>query len=317
MPPRIKIRGIHSSALTKLALDGGYPVVGASADILERFGLRLDDTAPSLAIRDKADRQGVELMGEPERVTQFFTFLQENLLDATMLGLECMEESDNRVKASIEFPGVAKSRLDELRSSVCPTLLRHHRLRIIDSRRLERLEKSLEADPDQKDKLDEQAFREMICLPLEKRGLFELEHIRPSGKPMRPRRGVIRDADGQKIVFHRSFTEGRYDGLDLPIERGDFGLTEVQEGSWVVKHSYYSMNKELKGEYYNINTPVEFYPYGARYLDLEVDVICRSGEKPTLVDQEKLAILANEGRISKELESKALQVAEELLRSLQ
>lgn len=316
MPPRIKIRGIHSTALTKLALDGGYPVVDASADIRERFGLHTDDVAPSIVIHDKEDRQGVELTGEPERVTQFFTFLQENLLDATLLELESMEDPENLVKASIEFPGVAKSRLDKLRSSVYPTLSRHHRLRIIDSRKLEQLEKSLVNSPDQRDKLDERAFMEMIFLPLKKSGLFELEHIRPSGKPMRPRRGVILDADGQKIVFRRSFTGGRYDGLDLPIERGDFGLTEVQEGSWVVKHSYYSMNKELKGEYYNINTPVEFYPYGARYLDLEVDVICRSGERPILIDQEKLTILANGGRISKELESTALQVAERLLRSL-
>ena len=50
------------------------------------------------------------------------------------------------------------------------------------------------------------------------------------------------------MVFHRSFSEGRYDGLDLPIERGDYGLTEVKEGSWIVKHSYYSMEKELKGD---------------------------------------------------------------------
>ena len=253
----------------------------------------------------------------PKELTQFLTFLQENLLDATLLQLESLEDQENLLKASIEFPGVAKSKLDELRSTVCPTLSRHHRLRIIDSRRLEQLEKTLANHPDQKDRLNEQAFREMIFLPLEKSGLFELEHIRPCGKPVRPRKGVILDADGQKIVFHRSFTEGRYDGLDLPIERGDYGLTEVKEGSWMVKHSYYSMNKELKGEYYNINTPVEFYPYGARYLDLEVDVICRSGEKPTLIDQEKLAILANEGRISKALQSRALQAAEELLRCLQ
>ena len=34
-------------------------------------------------------------------------------------------------------------------------------------------------------------------------------------------------------------------------------------------------------------------------------MICRSGEKPILIDEEKLAILAKEGRISKELESNA------------
>jgi len=316
MPPRIKIRGIYSTALTKLALDRGYTLVGSSSDIRERFGLPLDEAPPAMVINDKEDRQGVELTGEPERVTQFLTFLQENLLDATLLELQSVESPESLVKATVEFPGVSKSKLDEVRSTVCPTLSRHHRLRIIDGNGLEQLEKSLAKNPDKKDGLDWQAFREIILLPLEKSGLFKLEHIRPSGKPMRPRQGVILDSDAHKMVFHRSFSEGRYDGLDLPIERGDYGLTEVKEGSWIVKHSYYSMEKELKGTYYNINTPVEFYPYGARYLDLEIDVICRSGEKPILIDEEKLAILAKEGRISKALQSSALQAAEELLRSL-
>lgn len=317
MPPHTKIRGIHSTALTKIALDGGYRVVDSSSHIREPFGLVADDTERGLVIHDKNDRHGIVLMGEPERVTQFLTFLQENLADATLLQLESMEDSDSVVKAAVEFPGASKSKLDEVRSTICPTLARHHRLRIIDSQGLERFEQTLAGNPDAKERLDTEAFKEMILLPLEKSGLFKLEHIRPCGKPMRPRKGVIWDAHAHRMIFHRSFTQGRYDGLELPIERGDYGLTEVEEGSWVVKHAYYSVTKQLKGEYYNINTPVEFYPYGARYLDLEIDVIRRPGEKPMLIDEEKLAILAREGRISRELRSRALAVAEELLRSLQ
>jgi len=61
---------------------------------------------------------------------------------------------------------------------------------------------------------------------------------------------------------------------------------------------------KLKGEYYNINTPVELYPYGARYIDLEIDVVRRAGEPPFIVDREDLAILLKEGKISQQMERK-------------
>jgi len=124
------------------------------------------------------------------------------------------------------------------------------------------------------------------------------------------------EAKGNQILVKRSFSQGRYDGLDLPIEEGDYSLTEVQEGAWYVKHAYYSKGGRLKGEYYNINTPVELYPYGARYLDLEIDVVRRVGGKPSIVDREDLALLAKDGGIGAGLEKKALEVAEGLLEKL-
>jgi len=61
---------------------------------------------------------------------------------------------------------------------------------------------------------------------------------------------------------------------------------------------------------------VEFYPYGARYVDLEVDVIRRAGEDAFAIDREKLEILAKKGCIGKDLQARALFVAEQMLRSL-
>ena len=134
---------------------------------------------------------------------------------------------------------------------------------------------------------------------------------------MRPREGVLVSADARGFVFRRAFSKGRYDGLDAPIQEGDYGLTEIKEGAWHLKHSYYTKEHKLIGEYFNINTPVELYPYGARYLDLEVDVVCRSGEKPFLLDREKLALLSRNGCISSDLEKRAVAVAEDLLQTLQ
>ncbi|HOV87438.1 MAG TPA: DUF402 domain-containing protein, partial [Syntrophobacteraceae bacterium] len=157
---------------------------------------------------------------------------------------------------------------------------------------------------------------ETVLLPLEKAGRVRLEHIRPSGRPMRPREGKVLSVDGDRILFQRRFSKGRYDGLNLPIQPGDYGLTEVQEGAWYVKHSYHRKDGTPIGEYYNINTPVELYPYGARYVDLEVDVIRRAGEKAFLIDQEKLSLLVKEGCIGDRLAIKAMEVAEGLLGSL-
>jgi len=68
--------------------------------------------------------------------------------------------------------------------------------------------------------------------------------------------------------------------------------------------------------YFNINTPTELYPFGARYVDLEVDVIRRAGEKAFEIDREKLLMLARKGCIGQGLQERAVQVAEDILRSL-
>lgn len=316
MPSRIKIRGIYSTALTRMALDGGHLVVEPSARLCGLFGLSDHPGPPELFIQNKEDLQGIELSGEPERVTQFLTYLQERLLDALLLRLESLDDSKGWVKAYIEFPGASKQTLDEIRATVCPTVSRHHLLRIIDSDLLNKVERALENRPHERGAIEQQCFQQAIFAPLQKQGAVKLEHARPSGKPMRPREGVILSAERNRICFKRTFSGGRYDGLDLPIERGDYGVTEVEEGSWFLKHSYHAKDGRLKGEYCNINTPVEFYPYGARYVDLEVDVVRPATGQPVLLDREKLSMLHTEGRISKMLEEKALQVADELMQTL-
>ena len=179
------------------------------------------------------------------------------------------------------------------------------------------LERQLGEHPQFAEELDRQLFEEEILLPLSKAGVVRLEHVKLSGKPVRPREGLLLESSGGRILVKRSFSQfGRYDGLDLPIEPGDYSLVEVREGDWFVKHTYYSKADRLKGEYCNVNSPVELYPYGARYLDLEVDVIRRAGEAPFIVDREELAVLAKDGLIGPGLEKKALEVADGLLKNM-
>jgi hypothetical protein len=318
MSSRLKIRSIYATALTKLTMDAGYVIADPSAKVRDRFRLEPNDEIHELLIQDRDDLQGIEVCGEPERVCQFLSFLQEKLLDPVLLELAAKEDDETRVKASIEFPGGAKELLDGIRLSMAPTLSKHHRFRIVDSKALDSAEDRLWRDPARKESIEKELFREAILLPLEKVGVVKLEHMRPSGKAMRPREGVLLDLDEHRIVFRRSFlAQGRYDGLDLPIGQGDYGVTELFEGSWIVKHSYHTKEGKLIGEYFNINTPVELYPYGARYLDLEVDVIRRAGESPFVIDREKLQLLSRQGAIGNALETQVTNVVDSLVQRLQ
>ena len=327
MSRRLKIRGIYTTALTKFLLDSGYEIVDPSAEIQERFGLEQTRRLPEILIQDREDLQGVHIFGEAEPLIPLVRLLQGRLLDAVLLEFKTGEkspaeltgeapESKDLARARLEFAGASKETLDDIRSSVIPTLTRHHRLRIIHPKKLERAEKELWRNPDRKGELEKEIFLEAILFPMRKSGQVKLEHINPLGRPIRPREGFLLEADERRILLKRFFSQGRYDGLDLPIDEGDYSLTEVQEGAWYVKHAYYSAAGKLKGEYYNINTPVELYPYGARYVDLEVDVIRRVKAEPFIVDRDTLAILAKAGRIGVGLEKMAVEVAEKLIERL-
>lgn len=317
MLPRIKIRGIYSTALTKLALDSGFQIVDPSEKIRERIHMELPNHGKyEILIQDREDRQGIEVQGEADHVCELLLHMQESLLDAIIVSFLPTDHSEPLVIANLELPGGAKEKLDRVRSSVVPTLKNHHKLKIINPDLLESAEIEFCRHPEDAMGLEKRLLREAILEPLIKEGMVRLEHIRPSGKPMHPRLGILQSVRENRVVFKREFSKGRYDGLDLPIRKGDYCLTEVREGKWYTRHSYFSKEHLRIGEYFNINTPTELYPYGARYVDLEVDVIQRAGENAFPIDQEKLEVLARKGCIAKDLQNKVLMVSKQLLRSL-
>ncbi len=317
MLPRIRIRGIYSTALTKLALDSGFRIVDPSVKIAERFKIKFPGgEGHEIDIRDREDLQGILVNGEADHLCTLLAMMQEELLDAILVSFLPTDDSEPVVIADIELPGGAKEKLDRIRSSVVPTLKHHHRLKIINPELLEAAETEFAVHPQSGPDLEKKLLKKAIMDPLVKEGLVRLEHIRPSGKPMRPREGTIQTVSEDKIIFKRSFSKGRYDGLDLPIRKGDYGVTEIREGDWYVKHTYFSKEHLRIGEYFNINTPLELYPYGARYVDLEVDVIRRAGEHAFAIDREKLEVLTQKGCIGKDLQNRALLVTEQMLRSL-
>jgi len=328
MAKAIKIRGIYTTAFTRLLVDSGCRIADPSPEIRQRFKLGSTPKAADILLKDRADHQGIDLIGEADGISGLLKIIQGTLMDAVLMSFEPLakreadlidelEATRELSHARLELGGASKEKLDGLRAAVVPTLARHHRLRIFHPRTLERAEDQLGKRPKSKSKLEKALFQEAILLPLRKADGVRLEHIKIKGKPVRPREGALVESKESRMVIKRSFSQGRYDGLNLPIERGDYSLTEVQEGAWHLKHTYFSKDGKLKGEYYNINTPVELYPYGARYIDLEIDVVRRAGELPIIVDREDLALLAKEGKISRQLEKKAVEEAEQIVRGMQ
>ena len=78
---RVRIRGIYTTALTKLALDAGWTVVDASAPIERRFDAAFDSGGRDVAIETTGDRQGVGVVGAPEAVAAITNRLAEIGID--------------------------------------------------------------------------------------------------------------------------------------------------------------------------------------------------------------------------------------------
>ncbi|MDW8103259.1 MAG: hypothetical protein RMK30_10360 [Anaerolineae bacterium] len=56
--PRVKIRGIYTTALSGLLKEQGFSIVRASSVTAARLGLRQENQAEDVEIRDKEDKQG-------------------------------------------------------------------------------------------------------------------------------------------------------------------------------------------------------------------------------------------------------------------
>ncbi|MDK2914217.1 MAG: putative ribonuclease [Thermococcaceae archaeon] len=219
----------------------------------------------------------------------------------------------------VEFGGGAKKKLDEVRNKVVPTVPGHHQLKANDpelSFAVEIAEGILRKLPSQREKVRQGFWETLVETKGPKRGwLFGLEHVKPDGQKMRIGPGEVMEVSVEplKVTFKRRLKPGKvYDGLDIPIESGDYAITEIEAGKWWFVHRYYDRNGNLKGEYYNINTPVEIYPEKARYVDLEVDIVKWPDGKKEIVDKEKLTQHYEDGIITEKLYRTALRIVQEV-----
>ncbi|AMQ18434.1 DUF402 domain-containing protein [Thermococcus peptonophilus] len=219
----------------------------------------------------------------------------------------------------VEFGGGAKRKLDEIRNKVVPTVEGHHQLKAKDPElgfAVEIAEGILSKVPGQRVKVNQGFWEALVENKGPKKGwLFTLEHVKPDGQRIRIGPGEVLEVSHNplRVTIKRHLKPGKfYDGLELPIEFGDYAITELEAGKWWFVHRYYDKNGNLKGEYYNINTPVEIYPDGARYVDLEVDIVKWPDGKKEIIDQEELKEHYEEGIISEKLYRAVLRITQEV-----
>ncbi len=319
---KAKIRRIYSTALTKLLLDNGFAIVQPSVTVRERFGLKENDEFPDLEVYDRQDKQGVQASGTAEAVNAFTSILQ-SCLDDVVIRKE--EVPATLLKGSryidVEFPALSKKKLDEIRGSVTPTMDGHHYYKACGvniSSALDMAEKLLEkgGPREEVETLLKQTIRAKYPIA---GSLIEIEHVKLHGKVFNLGRAVIETFDHPKslIQFRRVFKKkGIYDGLKTEKEPGDYAVTEAKIGEWHFKTQYFSKGGQYKGTYINLNTPIELYPHGIRYVDLEVDVCVWPTGRVKKLDEKKLKEAAADGMITPKLVRIIKEKLQEIMKAL-
>ncbi|BDC19416.1 DUF402 domain-containing protein [Acidianus sp. HS-5] len=171
-----------------------------------------------------------------------------------------------------------KLNLDRIRSNIIQTINFHHMLKMSRSKEVDIAENN-KATP-------RQILDSMI------KDTMEIEHIKINRKRifLKPGKVIKKNVsdDGYCLLLKREISgNGYYDGLGIRKEDGDYDVMEIDSRKWHEIHNYYRKDGILKGKYINISTPPELMDGRIRYIDLDVDVVIKNGEK-FVIDEEKL-----------------------------
>lgn len=79
---KAKVRGIYTTALTKLLLENGFQIVQPSQAIKTRFGVPDNDDLPDIKIKDRYDFQGIVALGSAEAIEALKAAINSSFEDA-------------------------------------------------------------------------------------------------------------------------------------------------------------------------------------------------------------------------------------------
>lgn len=319
MKPVVKIRGIYATALTRFLQEQGARIVQPSDRIARRFGLRPAQEGrvlnfPTVQLEDRLDRHGVLLFGWQEHLEQVETWFRDDLEDAVFRRRDLLVPG--MAALEVEFPALSKTRLDAWRALVVPTVPRHHRLRIAGCRWLDAAEQVLELEVISPETLSQALLAKTIDITLRPGARVHIDHVKPDGRVIGLSPGVVEsfNSSTRELVLRRTAFLGRhrYDGLNIPKEKGDYAISTVREGNWYYRHDYFHRDGRWIGALINLNTPVEFYPGRIRYVDLELDVVQWPDGRRQTVDEVDFQTVRDRGYFTQNLAKKTRQIAREL-----
>ena len=316
-----RIRGIYSTALTKLLLNHDFEIVQPSAGTTLRFTLEESSRDPDLDILERKDKKGVLALGTSQSIQVFRTVLFETLIDVVVRGSLPPISRVSRFSLNFEFPGYSKSKLDEIRETVTPTIRGHHFYKTCGGRISSAVDmaENLLVKGRSRDEV-ERLFKGTISpsFPLEG-SVIEISHIKLVGPPFNLGKAVIErfDKDRDLVSLRRRLRGGgAYNGLGVKKSPEDYALTEARLGEWYLITRYFSKEGDLKGTYVNLNTPIELYPHCLRYVDLEVDICVWPDGKMKVLDMEVLNNAVTGGLASTRLLEFICRKTDELTKKL-
>ncbi|MFB6088733.1 MAG: ribonuclease E/G, partial [Candidatus Aenigmatarchaeota archaeon] len=308
--------------------------LGKEIQLQKRYGY-IFRTAAKLASRE-------EILAEVEELEKELIETQQTI---TEFPDKIGEIYSNFRSVNVIFPAMVKKHFDRVRRDVIPTIDYHHIFKSAhdkpyiarNPRRRNRNWRNKAVNYLPGDKLVD--FTEKLLVGVSKNILtkighnfipayfqefldkgekLKITHQKLTGETMNLSPGYIQDVIHEdeipdKIVLKRFLKEGGlYDGLNTPIERGDYSISEFQEGNWYYTSNYYTRKKELKGRYFNINTPIEITREGIRYVDLEIDVVENMVGDREVIDEDLLNRALEYQIITEELHEKAKTITQKI-----
>ena len=201
-----------------------------------------------------------------------------------------------------------KEYLDEIRSTVIPTMRYHHSLKSVGENEVVDFGEHLLQQGFDGDVLSGSARKYVISKMGEQR-LVDIEHVSAlkcsilkltPGKPI----GYCR----LKRIFKKP---GMFDGLNVRKEPGDYDIMEFSHGLPIILHRYYGRDGSFKGIYVNLNTPPDIGRNLIRYIDMEIDVVSVGGEAK-IIDVEKLEKACDLGIVNENVKEYYLNLAKRI-----
>lgn len=217
----------------------------------------------------------------------------------------------------VNFSYDAKQTLDKIRNSVLPTVSGHHYMRSLgkDTQLLVDFAENLINNGYNPEDVGAQMIKTFVMNRFTVGSLVKIRHYKPNGEriELTPGKVISIDINNLEVTIRRQFleSEGIYDGIGAPKEKGDYAISIYKMGSMVSKHTYYNRNGIMKGIYINISTPVEFTWDGIQYIDLLVDVVRNYADQVEIIDTDELKRYVENGNINKSLADEVLKIAKE------
>ncbi|HLI46313.1 MAG TPA: DUF402 domain-containing protein [Geobacterales bacterium] len=242
----------------------------------------------------------------------------EQLLAKCKTLLENKTESKGVLHEGIEYCEIylsyeSKSKLDEIRNKVIPTVKGHHYLRSWGEGMNTLIHFAENLLSHGIDKIEENLYESIFTEVFKVGKLMNIFHFKPNGRLIKlsPGKIIASDPKDKSVTLMRNLKgTGVYDGLEAKKEIGDYAVATYKLGSMVTRTHYYRKGGELIGIYSNFSTPIEIYPNAISYIDLEVDMVKKSSGEIKILDRDKLEDIVVKEIISEKLYWRLLELIE-------